>query len=100
MPQRFQINSTLDNGALSRGAANRTEDGKRSTRCDATRSSHNDNRYRRPDVVRNEKGEHRRAQREVDQIAGKPVCSLLDGRARMLRPFDRLNNLAESRLFS
>jgi hypothetical protein len=95
MPHRFQINSPIDNGALSRGAANRTEDGKRSARRDATRSSHNDNQYRRPDVLCAEKGEHRRAQREVDQIAGKPVCRLLDGCARMLRRFDRFNNLAE-----
>src|ERR1700757_4262147 len=59
MSQGFQINAPFDNGALARGASDRAEDGKWSACCDATRSSHNDNRYRRPNVVRDEKGEHR-----------------------------------------
>src|SRR5579871_110488 len=81
VPQCFKINTALDNRPLPCGASDRTEDGKRSARCDATRSSYNDNRDRRPDVVRDEKGEHRSAEREVNEIACKPVRRLLDGRA-------------------
>jgi hypothetical protein len=50
--------------------------------------------------VRDEKGENRSAQRKVDQISGKPVRRLLDGRTRMFRPLDGLNDLAEGGFFS
>src|ERR1700738_1903897 len=100
MSQRFQINPALDNRPLSCRAPNCTQYGKWSPRSDAASPSHNDDGARRPNVVRDEEGNDRGAQGDVNQIPGKPVRRLLDGRTRMLRPLDRLNDLAEGSLFS
>ena len=49
--------------------------------------------------MRDQEGKHCRAEGEVNQIPGKPVCRLLDWSARAFRIFDCLNDLAEGRLF-
>ena len=100
LPQRLKVDSALDDGAVPSRSSDGAKDGQRSAGGDAAGSGNDDDRDRGPDIVGDEKGEYRRAKREIDQVSGQAVGHLLDRRARMLGLLNGFNDLAECGFFS
>ena len=65
---------------------------------DSAGAGHDDDRDGRANVVGHQVGEHRRAEREIDQIARQAVRQALHRGARALGLLDRLDDLAVARI--
>src|ERR1035438_8486078 len=98
--QGFKVDSSLDDRTLPRGASNCPQYRQRSAGSDPTSSCNDNDGDGRTNVVGQEKCEKCCSQGEVNKVSCQPICGLLDRRARMLRAFNRLDDLAEGGLLT
>src|SRR5205823_7060464 len=76
----LEVKPTFRDDAATRSAPDSRQDGERRTGCYTTRTSDDDYRDSRSEIARDNKGERRRAEREVDQSRREPIGNPLHGR--------------------
>lgn len=95
-PQCLEVTTSLDDGAFPSGKPNRTQNRERSACSNPAGTRDDDHGDRGAHVPRERERDEGADQREVDEIARVTIRGLLDRRARLLGPFDGLDDLAEA----